>query len=90
MQARHGGFAILLVCPPPVLEQGPIAAQFYGAAARSRALPALYAALAQARGCAFLDAGTVIGVSPQDGVHFDEAAHATLAVAMTQAVGGLI
>jgi lysophospholipase L1-like esterase len=24
MQARHGDFHILLICPPPVLEQGPI------------------------------------------------------------------
>jgi lysophospholipase L1-like esterase len=82
MQTRHGGFRILLVCPPPVLEQGPIADQFYGARARSLALPPLYKALAQARGVAFLDAGTVISVSPQDGVHFDAAGHAALANAV--------
>ena len=23
LQTRHGGFRILLICPPPVLEQGP-------------------------------------------------------------------
>lgn len=86
MQTRHGGFRILLVCPPPVEEVGPIRHEFWGGAARSRALPPLYQALARARGCGFLDAGQVIAVSPVDGVHFDEAAHAALAEAMAQAV----
>ena len=90
MQRRHGGFRILLICPPPVLEQGPIAGQFYGAAAKSRALPPLYAGLARARGVGFLDAGALIAVSPQDGVHFDEAAHVTLAAAVATAVRALV
>ena len=82
MQARHAGFRVLLICPPPVLEQGPIADQFYGARRRSLDLPPLYKALAAARGVAFLDAGQVISVSPQDGVHFDADAHAALADAV--------
>lgn len=89
MQARHGGFRILLICPPPVLEQGPIADQFYGARARSLALPPLYADLARARRCGFLDAGQVIAVSPQDGVHFEPASHASLAEAVAGALRGL-
>lgn len=89
MQTRHGGFRILLICPPPVLEQGPIADQFYGARARSLALSPLYAALAQARGCGFLDAGQVIDVSPQDGVHFEPEAHADLAKAVAAALRAL-
>ncbi len=89
MQTRHGGFRILLICPPPVLEQGPIADQFYGARARSLALPPLYAALARARGCGFLDAGQVIEVSPQDGVHFEPEAHAALAEAVAGALRAL-
>ncbi|MGL6209205.1 MAG: SGNH/GDSL hydrolase family protein [Paracoccaceae bacterium] len=90
MQGRHGGFRILLICPPPVLEQGPIADQFYGAAALSRGLAGPYAALAAARGCGFLDAGAVIGVSPVDGVHFEAGAHAVLAEAVAGAVRGLM
>jgi len=82
MQERHGGFKILLVCPTPVVEVGPIKDEFYGGAARSRALPPLYQALAAARGIEYLDAGPVISVSPLDGVHFDEAAHAKLAEAV--------
>ncbi len=90
MQTRHGGFQLLVICPPPVVEVGPIKDEFYGGAARSKALPPLYAALAAARGCGFLDAGRVIGVSPLDGVHFDEAAHRALAGAVADAVRAMI
>jgi lysophospholipase L1-like esterase len=89
-QDRHGGFKILLVCPAPVVEVGPIKDEFYGAAARSAALPALYRDLAASRGVAFMDAGQHIAVSPLDGVHFDEAAHASLARAVAGAVKPLI
>ena len=89
-QDRHGGFQILLICPPPVVEVGPIRGEFYGGAARSQALPRLYAELAASRGVAFLDAGQHIAVSPLDGVHFDQAAHATLARAVAGAVRPLI
>ena len=90
MQKRHGGFGVLLICPPPVVEVGPIKDEFYGGAARSQALPPLYGALAAARGCGFLDAGRVIAVSPLDGVHYDEAAHGVLAGAVAAAVRGMI
>lgn len=88
-QTRHGGFRILLICPPPVLEQGPIRQEFFGARARSSALAPLYRALADNYGCAFLDAGEVIAVSPVDGVHFDEAAHKALGAAVADAVRAL-
>lgn len=87
MQARHGGFRVLLVCPPPVMEGvGPIANQFYGAHRRGVELPALYKALSEARGVAFLDSGQVIQVSAQDGVHFDAENHAFLAEAVAAAL----
>lgn len=89
-QTRHGGFKILLICPPPVIETGPIATEFWGGAARSQALPPLYQALAQSRGVGFLDAGKVIAVSPVDGVHFDEAAHSLLGAAVADAVRDLL
>lgn len=89
IQARHGGFRVLLVCPPPVMEGvGPIANQFHGAHRRGAALPRLFKALADTRGVAFLDAGQVISVSPQDGVHFDAASHAVLADAVAAALRG--
>lgn len=89
MQQRHGGFQVLLICPPPVEEVGPLQGEFYGAAARSRALAPLYRDFALARGIGFLDAGGVIAVSPVDGVHFDEAAHARLGQAVAEAISRL-
>lgn len=90
MQERHGGFKILLICPAPVVEVGPIKDEFWDGAARSQALPPLYQALAQARGIDYLDAGQVIAVSPLDGVHFDEAEHAKLADAVTAKLRGML
>ena len=89
-QARHGGFRILLICPPPVVETGPIKTEFWGGAARSQALAPLYANLARSRGVGFLDAGQVIAVSPIDGVHFDEDAHAKLGRAVADAISALM
>lgn len=89
MQQRHGGFKILLICPPPVEEVGPIMGEFYGGAARSRALAPLYRTFAEARGCGFLDAGQVIAVSPVDGVHYDAEAHGKLGRAVAEAIRAL-
>jgi lysophospholipase L1-like esterase len=86
MQARHGNFHILLICPPPVLEQGPIRSDFSGAREVSLRLAKLYATLAEARGVEFLDAGSVIEVSPIDGIHFEAEAHLRLAGAVAEAV----
>jgi lysophospholipase L1-like esterase len=83
---KHPGLRVLLICPPPVEEVGFLAPEFWGGAAKSRALPPLYAALAASRGVGFLDAGQVIAVSPVDGVHYDEAAHGRLAEAVTGAL----
>lgn len=90
MQDRHGGFKILLICPPPVVEIGPIKAEFWGGAGRARALAPIYAELAHARGIAFLDAGQLIAVSPLDGVHFDQAEHAKLGAAVRAALTALV
>ena len=90
MQERHGGFKILLICPPPVLEIGPIKAEFWGSAARSLALAPIYAELAHARDIAFLDAGRIIAVSLLDGVHFDQTEHAKLGAAVRDALTALV
>ena len=89
MQTRHGGFKVLLICPPPVLEQGPIKSEFTGARAVSLALPPLYAALAVARGVGYLDAGQVIEVSQIDGIHYDAASHPKLGAAVAAAIAAL-
>jgi lysophospholipase L1-like esterase len=86
MQTRHGGFKVLVICPPPVLEQGPIRQAFYGGAAKSSARPPLYAALAKTWNVGFLDAGQRIAVSAQDGVHYDAATHKALGNAVAMAI----
>lgn len=89
MQTRHNGFKTLLICPPPVEEAGVLAGDFWGSAAKSRALAPLYAALAASRGVGFFDAGEVIAVSPVDGVHLAPEAHARLAQAVAGAIRAL-
>ncbi len=75
MQDRHGGFKTLLISPPPILEQGPIAAQFFGGTAPSQALVDHAKALADARGVGFANAGETVRVSAQDGIHWDMDSH---------------
>lgn len=90
MQSRHGGFKILLICPPPVVETGLLQAQFYGATVKSRALAPLYAGLAAAHGVGFLDAGQVMAVSAVDGVHYEAEAHGLLGAAVATALRALV
>lgn len=90
MQERHGGFQILIIAPPPVLEQGPIRHEFFGGAARSAPLAQLYADLARARDVHVMDAGAHIAVSPVDGVHFDAPAHLALGAAVAAQVRAIL
>ena len=85
-QTRHSGFEVLLICPPLVLEQGPISDVFYGAAAKSAALAPIYAGLARHWSAKFLDAGLHITPSQTDGVHFDPDAPVTLGHAVAAAI----
>lgn len=89
MSARHPGLKVLLICPPPCYPAGLLAGEFRLAAAKARALAPLYADLAAARGLGFLDAGTVMEVSPVDGVHFTPEGHAALAEAVSGAFSAL-
>lgn len=85
-QTGHGGFDVLLICPPPVQETGILKAEFTGGAAKSAALPPYLAALAQSRNIQFLNAGDYITTSDIDGVHFDPAEHVKLANAIAAKV----
>ncbi|MGI3184789.1 SGNH/GDSL hydrolase family protein [Nioella aestuarii] len=86
MQTRHGGFKVLLICPPPVVETGPIRDQFWGAEAVGPHLADSYRALAAARGVGFFDAGSVIEVSPQDGIHYQPETHRVLGAALAEVI----
>ena len=89
MQTRHDGFRVLLICPAPVQEVGPIKGEFFGAAAISNALPRLYRSLAEARSISFLNAGDHIQTSDQDGIHLEPTAHETLANLIADWLNGI-
>ncbi|SIO17288.1 GDSL-type esterase/lipase family protein [Vannielia litorea] len=78
--ARHPGMRITLLAPPAPVEAGPFAAEFAGAS-QLRLAPAL-AALAGVRGLDFFDAGSVIPVSPVDGIHIAAEDHVVLGKAL--------
>lgn len=81
-----GAPAVLVVCPPTVLETGCLAEIFGGAADRSARLAGFLAPMVARQGAAFLDAGKVIVSSPVDGVHYDAAEHGKLGRAVAAAV----
>lgn len=85
-QMRHGGFQILLICPPAAQEKGMLAAEFMGAETSAMLLPEVMLTLAKSRNIPFFDAGTVIETSADDGIHFDADAHKTLGIAVADAI----
>ena len=79
---------VLLVSPVPI---GPLTAQSemwgLGAAVEtSRQLAGMYRIVAEDHGVGFFDAGSVAQVSPDDGVHLDADACASLGAAMAEQV----
>ena len=88
-QLRHGGFEILLVCPPPVLEQGIYRDTLMGAHAKSIELTIQIATLADHWGIPFLNAGAHISSSQTDGIHFDADDHVILGKAMAARIAAL-
>ena len=77
---------VLLVAPAPLSKLTEFAPMFDGGPEKSRALAALYAEQARARGCAFFDAGSVVRCSDLDGVHFEAAGHRALGEALAREV----
>ncbi len=73
-----GSPQVLLVCPPPVARLGPLDDEFDGAMEKSRELAPHYAAVADARSCAFIDAGAHITSSDVDGIHLELDQHQRL------------
>ena len=78
--------ALLLVAPPPFGKLSAFAAMFEGGAEKSRLLGGLYAEVARARACPFLDAATVIRSSDLDGIHLEPAEHGKLGQAIAREV----
>jgi lysophospholipase L1-like esterase len=75
---------ILLICPPPVKVLNVFAGLFEGAIAKSSDLAARYAWRAGRSGCSFLDAGEVVALSPEDGIHLDAQGHRALGVKVAE------
>lgn len=88
-QTRHGGFDILLIAPPPILEQGTYKETAFGAAAKSQQFAPLIGALAAHWGIGFLDASAHITSSPIDGLHLSAEDHAILGQAVADKVRAL-
>jgi lysophospholipase L1-like esterase len=82
----NGAPGVLLVAPPPIEEVGCLAGMFAGGAAKSRALAAEVKAAAGRTGVPFLDAGTLVKVSPIDGIHYGAEANPVLAQAFAAAI----
>jgi lysophospholipase L1-like esterase len=73
-----GAPAILLMSPPPLGELTAYAETFTGGREKSLKLGEYYRQVAEAHGCGFLEAGSVISTSPVDGLHFDPEDHRKL------------
>ena len=78
MAARVGTPKTLLIAPPPVKVEDDRAAEWLGAAEKSRGLAPLYSQVAETYGVKFLDAATHITVAPGEGIHFTSEAHQRL------------
>ena len=75
---------VLVVAPPPLLEAGCLAGMFAGGAAKSRDLGCAIQSMCTRRGAGFFDAGSVIRVSPVDGIHYEAEAQVALGLAMAK------
>lgn len=81
-----GAPGIMLVAPPPIREVGPLAGIFAGGAEKSLQLGARLQEVAHRNGLPFIDAGTLIAVSPVDGIHYEPEANPVLARAFAEAI----
>ncbi len=90
VQGFDAGIRVLVVAPPPIVEVGCLAEMFAGAAAKSQRLAPAIKAMTERLGVGFFDAGTVIGVSPVDGIHYEAGDQATLGLALGQVVRGML
>lgn len=80
----EGAPDVLLVSPPLLGRLGQFAEEFEGAPEKSRQLAGRFKQVAEARSCAFLDAGAHVSASDDDGVHLDRQAHAALGCAVAR------
>ena len=90
VQGAEAGVRVLVVAPPPILEVGCLAGMFAGGAAKSQGLAVAIRAMTQRMGVGFFDAGSVIKVSPVDGIHYEAADQVALGQALGAVVRGML
>jgi lysophospholipase L1-like esterase len=86
---KAGPPRVLLVCPALVgdFSRAPdIAEKFVGALEKTQRFPALYEAIAQQYGCAFLNIQPHAKASEWDGLHFEADQHASIGLGIGEAV----
>ena len=87
---RDGAPEILIVAPPPMLDDlGTAQAMFAGAVAKSRQLAPAYRTLAASLGAHVFDAGSVAACDARDGFHIGLQAHRAIGVALARVVEGM-
>jgi lysophospholipase L1-like esterase len=82
---------VLVVAPPEIgVPQGTIAPKFAGGAEKSRCVAQAYRAVCDQLQCDFFDAGSVVKVSPRDGIHLDAPEHRVLGERLAEVVSPLL
>lgn len=85
---RNNTPKVLFICPPPLgpVENGVFADMFEGNYEKSTKLSAFYRDAAKSRNVAFLDAGTIVKSSQEDGLHLQADQHKLLGEAVAKIV----
>lgn len=88
---RNNTPKVLFICPPPLgpIENGVFADMFEGNYEKSTKLSAFYRDAAKARNVAFLDAGTIVTSSQEDGLHLQADQHKLLGEAVAKIVADM-
>ncbi|WP_116081844.1 SGNH/GDSL hydrolase family protein [Tropicimonas sp. IMCC34011] len=82
--------AILVICPPPVIETGFAAQSFVGAEVKAKDMPKHLATVAEKFGVEYLNAGDLISVDSIDGIHFDADSHEVLGLAVAEKLKSIL
>ncbi|MCI5944388.1 MAG: SGNH/GDSL hydrolase family protein [Eubacterium sp.] len=85
---RENGPKVLLICPPPLgpVENGVFAEMFGGNVEKSKKMAPFFEAVAKTYGVEYLDAGTLVKSSEEDGLHMQADQHEILGKAVADIV----
>ena len=81
---------VLVISPPPLGNMTEYAETYGGGVEKSKRFAAFYKKVAERYGVHFFDAGSVIGSSSVDGLHFDADDHPKLGKALAECVSGIL